>query len=102
MILSDAHNSLAGYLPQKELYFADPAVWRDIQRVFEAYLRVNPNDTFDRSAYCRYACWSGHWAVAAKQFEILGNNVDARWIKRDELNELRKQAKLRSTPQDSL
>jgi hypothetical protein len=102
MILADAHNSLAAYLPQKEIYFADPAVWRDIQRVYEPFLRVKPDDTFDRSAYCRYACWSGQWAVAAKQFEILGNNVDTRWIKRDERNGLRKEAKLKSARQDSL
>ena len=102
MILAEAHNSLAAYLPRKQLYFADPAVWRDIQRVYEPYLRVRPDDTFDRSAYCLYACWSGHWAVAAEQFEILGNNVDTRWIGRDQIDELRKQAKQKSTRQDSL
>jgi len=35
--------------------------------------------------------------------EILANNVDTRWFKdRDELSELRKKAKMNSTPQDSL
>ena len=103
MILADVHRSLSAYLPQREIYFIDPAVWRDIQHVYEPILRVKPDDSNARSAYCYYACMCGHWAVAAKQFEILGDKVDVRYFaNREDMNDLRKKAKLRSTPQDSL
>ena len=41
MVLSNAHKALAAYAQRPETYFATPAVWADIQRVYEPYLRVS-------------------------------------------------------------
>lgn len=107
MILAEAHLYLSADLPQaqKDLYFANPAVWRDIQRVYEPYLRVERDDVDARSAYCGYACRAGRWSIAAKQFDLLGANVVPAYFGYgtvDEVKELRQKAKSKATPADGL
>ena len=89
MILADAHKALAAYGTRKETYIEKPEVWQNIQRVYEPYLRVRPDDIDARSAYCSYACLSGNWNVAAKQFEMLGDNVMPVWFGRGSLDDVR-------------
>jgi hypothetical protein len=74
--LVDAHWTLAGYGDNPEDYFKNPAVWKDIQSVYEPYLRKRPDSVWDRSFYAKLACYSGRWAEAKAQFDRLGSAVD--------------------------
>lgn len=56
-------------------YLRGPRFWADISRVFEPYLRAQPDDVDVRSTYCYFACMAERWDVARKQFETLGDNV---------------------------
>jgi hypothetical protein len=80
LILVQAHESISQYggpsgwqcdpVPE---YFKDPAVWKDIQTVYErclAFGSKNPEPL--RARYARLACWAEQWKVAAEQFEKLG------------------------------
>ncbi|HSZ57099.1 MAG TPA: hypothetical protein VK797_15635 [Tepidisphaeraceae bacterium] len=67
--------SLAGSPPDSYSYLGRPDVWNDVQRCFEPYLRVRPDDIEARSTYCLYAGIGGHWDIARKQFAILGPHV---------------------------
>ena len=84
------------YEDSPESYFRNsPRAWPDAKRVYEPYLRVRPDDADARSAYCYYACASGHWAVAKEQFEILGDNVVPGYFgngSMDEVKEYKKKA----------
>lgn len=74
-VLEEVHRGLADDSGAPETYYARPEVWKDIQRVYEPFLQAEPDNKRSRSAYCYYACRSGHWALANKQFEILGAEV---------------------------
>lgn len=73
--LIDAHWTLAGYGDRREEHYKDPAVWKDIQSVYEPYLRKVPASAWDRSYYAKYACYAGRWAEAKAQFDRLGDSV---------------------------
>jgi hypothetical protein len=105
MVLAIAHRSLATYLDKPETYYAQPAVWRDMQRVYEPYLRVRPEDVDARSAYCAFACMGGHWDTAVKQFSLLGNNVIPAWFGSgtlEDVKQFRQKAMSKSGPADGL
>ncbi len=73
-VLINAHDSLihvTGHKP--EVYLADPAVWKDIQTVFETYLKKYPKAILERTQYASWACSAGRWDVAHSQFKILGD-----------------------------
>ena len=74
-MLQEVHRGLADDSGAPETYYARPEVWKDIQRVYEPFLQAEPDNKSVRSAYCYYACRSGHWALANKQFELLGAEV---------------------------
>ena len=73
--MDQRHRGLADDSGAPETYYVRPEVWKDIQRVYEPFLQAEPDDKPARSAYCYYACRSGHWALANKQFELLGAEV---------------------------
>jgi hypothetical protein len=57
-------------------YFKDPAVFEEIQEVYERYLGEAPDSVHQRCMYARYACWAERWDVAQKQFARLGDRFD--------------------------
>jgi hypothetical protein len=73
--LVDAHWALAAYGEKREEHYKDPAVWKDLQSVYEPYLKRHPDSAWDRSFYAKYACYSGRWAEAKLQFDRLGDGV---------------------------
>jgi len=78
--LTDAHVNLAGYedTPKARLdYYKKPDVWKDVQSVYEPYLKLHPNSAFDRSWYAKLACLCGQFTVADAQFQILGGKAQA-------------------------
>jgi len=74
-VLQEVHRGLADDSGAPETYYARPEVWKDIQREYEPFLQAEPDERNTRSAYCYYACRSGHWALANKEFELLGAEV---------------------------
>lgn len=73
--LVDAHWTLAGYGKTLEDYFRNPDVWKDIQSVYEPFLKKYPDAAWERSFYARCASYSGRWVEAKAQFDRLGDRV---------------------------
>jgi hypothetical protein len=71
-----AHYQLATQSMDAAAYFHQPAVWRDAQRYFVPYLRVNPTDGRTRAFYCYFASIGGHVDEARAQFKLMGQDVD--------------------------
>jgi hypothetical protein len=74
LILVDAHFALARY-EKGQAYWTTQGVWEDVQAVYEAYLKFDPDSTHDRSMYAKLACWCGQWTAAHAQFQKLGDKV---------------------------
>src|SRR5439155_26002432 len=57
LILKDAHDSLAKYLPKDKQasYWKRREVWKDIKAAFEKFLALNPDETRWRHNYARHA-----------------------------------------------
>jgi hypothetical protein len=95
ILLFDVHFRLARlsltpltYLEKS--YFARPYVWQDIQSVYEPCLARNPNSHFDKTWYAMLATLGGHYDVANRLFNELGDNywkslsyinLDAAWCR---------------------
>jgi hypothetical protein len=91
--LIEAHWTLSSYGDKQGEYFKDPEVWKDIQSVYEPFLKKYPDSVWDRSYYAKYACYSGHWTEAKGQFDRLGEAVLVRAFKdKAELDRLRVEA----------
>jgi hypothetical protein len=73
--LVDAHIKVADAMPKPEAYYAIGWVWRDIQSIYQPYLKARPDNNATRSAYTRLACQAGQWDEARKQFAILGDKA---------------------------
>jgi hypothetical protein len=74
--LVSVHKRLASYEQDKEAYWGGPGVWDDLCAVYVPFLKADPENHYTRSNYCYYACLSGHWEEAARQFKILGDHAD--------------------------
>ncbi|OAI54993.1 hypothetical protein AYO44_13795 [Planctomycetaceae bacterium SCGC AG-212-F19] len=74
--LTLVHIALARYVPKAKVdeYWAQPAVWRDIQKVYEPYLKRDPKDRYCRSVYLNWAVQCQQYGEAQRQIEILGDN----------------------------
>jgi hypothetical protein len=66
---------LLPYLTDEPGFFAQPQIWASIQSIYEPWLRYKSENPFARSRYCYFACHCGHWDVARKQFDILGDSA---------------------------
>lgn len=77
-MVSSIHMQLANESFSKDQYYAQPAVWRDIQHLYEPYLVANPDAVAARSDYCYFACHSKHWDIARQQFQVMGAEVPIR------------------------
>ena len=72
----NAAGDITGLWKENRLeYWKQPDVWPDVQAVYEGMLKEFPNNTFDRSMYAKLACWCEQWAVADRQFKLLGDRV---------------------------
>jgi hypothetical protein len=66
--------SLTRPYPFKNSYFARPFVWQDIQSIYEPYLAGHPNSHLDKTYYAMLATLGGHYEVANRLFNELGEN----------------------------
>jgi hypothetical protein len=91
-ILLDAHRDLAQYAGG-DAYWSKPEVWADVQAVYTPLLKATGLNPYARSAYCYYACRSGNWDVAKREFDTLGDKALARQFGgKEAMENLRKQA----------
>jgi hypothetical protein len=74
LILRDAHEALAGYLPkeQQAAYWKRADVWKDLKAAFDKYFDLNPNDVGWHHNYALYAYRAGDWDVLNRQLPLLG------------------------------
>jgi hypothetical protein len=79
-------------LPMSEFFSAHPELWTDIQPVYEKYLQQVPESRFHRTRYALIAAWSGHWDIAAAQFDKLGDNYSRRVVSESVIKSLREMA----------
>jgi hypothetical protein len=74
-VLEEAHMSIATcYANDEAAYWQTPIVGQDIKALFEAYLKVYPNNNSQRTAYAKMAYKCGLYAEATEQFDILGKD----------------------------
>jgi hypothetical protein len=91
--LVDAHLILAGYTKDRENYYKNEAVWKDLHAVYEPYLSLQPDSAWDRTYYAKLACWCGRWTEAKAQFDKLGDKAEVwAFADRAEMERLRAQA----------
>jgi hypothetical protein len=76
-LMITAHQRLSNYAPDPEAYWQIPVVWDDIQSVLIPYVKALPQNHHARSQLCYWACRTGHWEEAARQFKLLGTNATA-------------------------
>jgi len=74
LILRDAHEAIARYLPKKEQedYWKRPDVWTDIHEAFEKFFKLNPDENGWRHNYALYAYKAEQWSVLNRQIPLLG------------------------------
>ena len=57
-------------------FLSDPSIWDRIEAAYESTLAVRPEDNSLRSNYAFWAVRFEKWAIADRQFEILGDDVE--------------------------
>jgi hypothetical protein len=74
LILADAHEALAYYVPQagRADFWKQPQVWRDVKAAYEKFFLLNPDAISWRHNYARYAFWCEAWDDLNKQIPLLG------------------------------
>ncbi|MEP6757252.1 MAG: hypothetical protein ABJA67_17230 [Chthonomonadales bacterium] len=75
LLLVQAHQSLAKYLPKEKQsdYWLLPGVWEDVQSAYNKYLKAHPKDLLERSYYAVFAYSGSHWDVLNEQLLLLGS-----------------------------
>jgi len=74
LILPDAHDRLARYVPpaRKAEYYMHTGVWEDIKAAYERFFELNPKAVGYRSNYARYAFWCRQWDELNRLLPIIG------------------------------
>jgi len=80
-ILLDGHTRLAKQMDDPKAYWKIPDVWSDIQKLYEACLKANPNSKGDLSCYAMYAYRAEQWKLANELFTKVGDNPDLQMMK---------------------
>lgn len=77
LLCADAHLRIYTMLPQdvRAKYMASPAVWSDIQTVYEEYLKRMPSEDAERSRYAALCYLCDHYPEAHAQFQALGDRL---------------------------
>ncbi len=77
LLVADAHWRVAGELGGMEQvkYMSLPAVWADIQPVYDEYLKHHPNDEVARSKFATFCYVGGHFREAEAQYLALGDRL---------------------------
>ncbi len=85
-LLEDAHITLASNRSDADwqAYWKEPAVWKDIQQLYEAALEADPDSAWIRSRYAKVAFLSEHWKLADTLFNELGDRVDLHALDADQ------------------
>jgi hypothetical protein len=69
----DGGNGAAAKPPRPDAqYLGSPDVWKDMQAVFEGFIREYPDSIYYRSLYAVYASRTGHPDIMAKQLAAMG------------------------------
>jgi hypothetical protein len=74
MIIVSAHERVADRSGDRGAYFLQPQVWADIQSAFEGGLINFPEDIKRRCEYAKVAGQCGHWDVADREFQKIGDH----------------------------
>ena len=91
-MLIDIHNDLASR-GDEAAYYKDPEVWKDIESVYEEWLKRYPDAAYEHASYARLAALSEHWDIAEREFKKVGEYPLLRSYKdRAEYDRLRKLA----------
>jgi hypothetical protein len=65
--------------PVDPAYFdGNDEAWKDVKRVYEAYLKQVPDSRYHRTRYALIAAWCGQWADARREFDKLGEDFSRR------------------------
>jgi hypothetical protein len=95
-ILIEAHlrlakTSLAAVpnTPYEVSYYSRPYVWNDIQAVYEPHLARHPDSHYDKTCYAKLAAFGGHFELADRLFDELGNNYWRSLFQGDQYSRLR-------------
>lgn len=74
LILRDAHESLARYLPkeQQAAYWERPEVWKDLKSAFDKFFELNPQEVGWHHNYALYAYRARQWDELNRQILLLG------------------------------
>ena len=76
MLACDAHYRFAAMLVADDRkYLSSPAVWSEIQAVYEEYLKHYPTDDIARTKYATLAFLSDHDVEAHVQFQAVGDRL---------------------------
>ncbi len=82
LMLSEAHEQMAYEWARstdrnwRDYYSVNPSAWKELKPVYERYLREHPDSISDRNYCARTAFWSHDYQEAARQFQIIGTDID--------------------------
>jgi hypothetical protein len=72
-VLVAAHEAYARYFPPGQ-HFRHPGTWKEIQPIYEAFLKLHPESKFDRAMYAKWAYECGQYEEAQRLFAALGED----------------------------
>ncbi|MDR3639445.1 MAG: hypothetical protein P4L84_36935 [Isosphaeraceae bacterium] len=77
LLAADAHVRYSSRMPpaEREKYLGSPAVWSEIQAVFDEYLEHHPSHDNQRSRYAVVAVMAHKYPEAHAQFQVLGDRL---------------------------
>jgi hypothetical protein len=76
LLCADAHWRIAGMSGESQTkYLASPAVWADIQSVYDEYLKHHPVDDVARNKFATFCYLSAHYREAEVQYVALGDRI---------------------------
>lgn len=61
---------------QRAKYYHQPEVWQEMKNAYENFLAQYPDSSWHRNRYARYASWANDYEEAARQLDIIGDNID--------------------------
>lgn len=87
-VLIFAHHTLANY---DDDYYKDADVCRDVHTVYDQYLKMYPEATYERSGYASLLYKCGEYQAAQREFTRLGDQIRVGpFVERANLEQIRK------------
>jgi hypothetical protein len=60
---------------QGRTFYEHPEFWKAVQAVYEPYLKAHPTSLGHRAEYVKFAFRAGKFDIAAREWEVLGNDA---------------------------